>query len=87
MNAFLLSSLNAIAICLYLGSLIFGAVNMVKFRKHRTFATGLFYTTASFSILVRINYYIVQQFYSKDENALLFFAILPDYLVVSVAAS
>jgi|DEB19_MinimDraft_2_1074335.scaffolds.fasta_scaffold311402_1 hypothetical protein len=86
MNAFWLSSLNAIAICLYLGSLIFGAVNMVKFRKHRTFATGLFYTTASFSILVRINYYIMQ-FYWKDENALLFFAILPDYLVVSVAAS
>ena len=86
MNAFWLSSLNAIAICLYLGSLIFGAVNMVKFRKHRTFATGLFYTTASFSILVRINYYIMQ-FYWKDENARLFFAILPDYLVVSVAAS
>jgi hypothetical protein len=86
MNAFWLSSLNAIAICLYLGSLIFGAVNMVKFRKHRTFATGLFYTTASFSILVRINYYIVQ-FYWKDKNALLFFAILPDYLVVSVAVS
>ena len=86
MNAPWLSSLNAIAICLYLGSLIFGAVNMVKFRKHRTFATGLFYTTASFSILVRINYYIVQLHW-KDKNALLFFAILPDYLVVSVAAS
>ena len=86
MNAFWLSSLNAITICLYLGGLIFGAVNMVKFRKHRTFATGLFYTTASFSILIRINYYIVQIFW-KDEKALLFFAILPDYLVVSVAAS
>ena len=86
MNGWLLV-LNTVCTFLYMGSLIFGAVNMVKFRKHRTFATGLFYTTASFSILVHINYYIVQQFYSKDENALLFFAILPDYLVVSVAAS
>jgi hypothetical protein len=58
MNVWLIV-LNTVGTCLYLGSLIFGAVNMVKFRKHRTFATGLFYTTASLNILVRINYYTV----------------------------
>lgn len=58
MNGWLLV-LNTVCTFLYMGSLIFGAVNMVKFRKHRTFITGLFYTTASLNILVRINYYTV----------------------------
>lgn len=64
MNGWLIA-LNTVGTCVYLASNIFGAVNMVKFRKHRTFITGLFYTTASLNILVRINYYAVQ-YWNED---------------------
>lgn len=58
MNSAWFITVNAIAICLYFGTLIFAAVNMIKFRKHRTYATGLFYCTACLSLLVRMAYYI-----------------------------
>lgn len=51
------------AICLYFSSLVLAIYIVIKFRKHRTFATGLFYCVAILAILFRMAYYFCELFW------------------------
>lgn len=70
----------------YMGGLIFGIVNIIRFRRHRTFSMALFYVTATLCLFLAALYF----FYllvGNDQAIILFLFTFPQYLLCSVAAS
>lgn len=71
---------------IYAGGLIFGLINIIRFRRHRTFSMGLFYISAASCLFFSTTYFIYLLVGSDVGICVLLF-VLPQYLYCSVAAS
>jgi hypothetical protein len=77
---------NVICLMIFLSTLIYGVVNIVRFWKFKTYQTALFYLMAVFNLTTRSSFFIVRFIYFKTYFNLLS-VIIPGICSLSVVIS